>query len=172
MRSYTHVSPSSIWQSGSRSAFRRALWLFGFIGLSLWSSPLAAAEPLTITTTVNRVATNEKGEETLIPGDRAEPLEILLYRAVYENTTQGTLGAVAAVLPVPPGLGYLTGTAKPAATEASVDGKTYFPLTKLPEGVTPADFRALRWAPRDLARGEKFTVELRARVAGRTSVGS
>lgn len=127
---------------------------------------LAAAEPLEVTTIVNKVVPGENGKEQLLPADRVDPGSVLLYQATYHNVSERTLREVQALLPIPPGLTYAPDSAHPAAREASVDGKTFFPLTNPPEKAPLATWRALRWAPRDLKAGASFVIELRAVVVG------
>lgn len=135
-----------------------------FVGL-----PVAqAAEPLAITTTVNKVIVDPQGKELLLSAERAEPRDTLLYRAKYQNHSDHTLREVRAVLPIPPGLNFVTGSSQPAALEASVDGKTFFPVAAAPASAPATTWRALRWAPRDLAAGAEFVIELRATVAAGT----
>ncbi|MCC6414649.1 MAG: DUF11 domain-containing protein [Opitutaceae bacterium] len=144
-------------------AFR---WMIAGLMLALIAGTevQAADEPLVVETTVLKVTHDADGREVLVEAPKAGPDDVLVYRAIYRNTGAATLGELTAVMPVPPGLEYLEGSAAPAAIEATRDGKTYFRVDAEPLPAPVAQWRALRWAPRDVRPGESFTIELRARV--------
>lgn len=141
------------------------------LGLAVLAPALPAqtvsTSPLAISLATLTPVVAEDGKETLAPVGEAEPGQVLVYQATYQNTGDKALGNVAATVPVPASFEYIDGSAQPAATEASLDGKTFFPVGQPPEGSKTSAWRALRWSPRSLAAGKSFTVELRARVGAR-----
>lgn len=136
--------------------------------VALFSAPQLSAqgsvEPLAVVASVAKVTAADDGREKLTDADHARPGDVLVYRAVYTNQVPRSLRHIVAAMPIPPGLTYQAESATPAASEASVDGKAYFPIANPPEGVTPAQWRAVRWPARDLSAGASFAVELRAQV--------
>lgn len=107
----------------------------------------------------------EGGKPILVPATEAEPGQTLVYRVTYSNHGKGELKGVVASVPVPAGLSYIADSALPAAAEATIDGKIFFPVATPPKDTVPASWKELRWSPRPLAPGADFTVELRALVA-------
>ena len=125
----------------------------------------SAGSPLDVKLLTLVANAGEDGKETLKPATEAKPGEVLVYQATYRNTGATSLGNVAASVPVPAEFAYIEGSAKPAALEASIDGKTFFPVGQPPKDTTSAAWRVLRWSPRPLAAGASFTTEIRVRVA-------
>lgn len=133
--------------------------------------PAARAADLETTLTASLV----KGPitaESYSDAAAAAPGDVIRYVATFTNTTAKTIREVAASLPIPRNLELQLTSVTPAATEGSIDGKTFVPLARLLKpkaegglGVAPASIRVLRWAPRDLAAAGSFSVEARAKVA-------
>lgn len=113
---------------------------------------------------VSKVTQAADGQEKFVEAAQARPGDVLVYRAIYTNQVARNLHNVVAAMPIPVGLTYQVDSAHPAPAEASIDGKIYFPIATPPEGVTPAQWRAVRWPARVLSAGAGFTVELRAQV--------
>ena len=138
---------------------------------ALLATPRSYAAELETKLTANRVVGIGENEK-LVDAANAAPGELIRYVATFSNTTARGLSQVVATLPIPGGLELLPATVKPAATEGSVDGKTFVPLKRLlgPKaegglGTQASAVRALRWAPRDLAAQAEFSVEARAKVS-------
>jgi uncharacterized repeat protein (TIGR01451 family) len=116
------------------------------------------------------------GKETLVEADKAKPGDTIQYAATYRNVGQGTAVNVGATVPIPAGLEFVADSAKPAAEQASVDGKNFSPIPLMHEvknaagamesqPVPLSQYRALRWTIKELPAGSNATVSVRARVA-------
>jgi uncharacterized repeat protein (TIGR01451 family) len=115
-------------------------------------------------------------KESLVPAEKAKPGDIIEYQAAYANTGDAAANKLVATLPIPAGLALLSASAKPAAEQASMDGKNFsnVPLTrrvKNERGITEdqpvplSEYRALRWSIPQLQPGATVIVALRARMA-------
>jgi uncharacterized repeat protein (TIGR01451 family) len=124
---------------------------------------------------VFQVGKSAEGKEALLLTNKAAPGDTLEYQTLYQNQGQVAVKSLAATLPLPPGLAYVAGSARPANAQASVDGKNFAtmplkvmvkaPSGKLEEQLVPySDYRALRWNVGDLPANEKVTVSARALV--------
>jgi uncharacterized repeat protein (TIGR01451 family) len=124
---------------------------------------------------VFQVGKNAEGKEALLPTNKAAPGDTLEYQTLYQNSSQSAVKSLAATLPLPPGLAYVPGSARPANAQASTDGKIFAamplkvmvkaPSGKIEEQLVPySDYRALRWNVGDLPVSEKVTVSARALV--------
>ena len=94
--------------------------------------------------------------------------EIVEYRAIYTNTTAGTLRNLVPEIPIPAGLVAVADTDLPKAASASLDGKTFVSLPLVGadgKAVPHAAFKAFRWSAADLAAGQSVTVRIRATLA-------
>ena len=122
----------------------------------------------------NRVVT-EAGAEMLKPSDKANPGDVIEYRARYINKGLVGVAALAATIPVPPGTEYRNGTARPIGALATADGINFsaIPLKRslrTPDGKTrdelvpTAEYRALRWELGAFQAGADAVVSLRVRV--------
>ena len=134
-----------------------------------------ASKPVEVTLTVFRVGKSAEGKEALLSADKAGPGDILEYQTAHKNNSKSVVKSLVATLPLPDGISYLPGSAKPANAEASVDGKVFaaIPLKamvknaqgKLEERQVPySDYRALRWALGELPANDQTTVSARAVV--------
>lgn len=130
--------------------------------------PVASAQqesPLGVTLVALKPALDADGKETLINAAEATPGQLLIYRATYRNNDATDMKSIVATLPVPAGLAYQEASAKPAAVQASVDGKIFFDVAHPPKDAPAASWRVIRWAPHPvLSPGKEFTVEINARV--------
>ena len=124
---------------------------------------------------VFQIQKDASGKEVLSATDKAAPGETLQYQAAYRNNGMSAVTSLAPTLPLPVGLAYVPGSARPANPQASVDGKTFasMPLKtlaktadgKLQEQLVPySDYRALRWNVGSLPANEQVTVSARAQV--------
>ena len=134
-----------------------------------------ASNPVMATLAVFRVGKTADGKEALSPADKAAPGDTLEYQTLHQNDGKSAIKSLVATLPLPAGISYLPGSAKPANAEASVDGKVFaaIPLKttvqnaqgKLEERLVPySDYRALRWALGELPADSQATVSARALV--------
>ena len=126
----------------------------------------------------NRVVTLA-GAEVFKPADKANPGDVIEYRARYVNKGAIGVAALAATIPVPPGTEYWTGTARPNGALASADGINFsaMPLRRAvrtddgktrDELVPTMEYRALRWELGALPAGADAVVSLRVRVTPTT----
>lgn len=140
--------------------FARVFFILSALGMA----SVVFAEPLEISLT-QHVVVGEGSAIERLPADAVSPGDVVEYTASYVNTTDGTLGGVAATVPVPPGMIYLSGSATPAPAEFSEDGAVFLPLSELQRADGSfRPIRAIRWSPRDIPAGETMTVLLRAQV--------
>ena len=134
-----------------------------------------ASKPVEATLSVFQVGKSAEGKEALLPADKAAPGATLEYQTVHKNNGKSAIKSLVATLPLPDGISYLPGSARPANAEASLDGKVFaaIPLKamvknaqgKLEERLVPySDYRALRWALGELPANEQTTVSARAVV--------
>jgi uncharacterized repeat protein (TIGR01451 family) len=164
------------------------LYAFFFLAAGLILSQAAVAQgaasqalPASRTDVESRLAVfqiqkDASGAEVLNATDKASPGEILQYQATYRNNGKAGVTSLTATLPLPDGLAYVPGSARPANPQASVDGKTFasMPLKtlvkmadgKLQERLVPySDYRALRWTVGSLPANEQVAVSARAQVS-------
>jgi uncharacterized repeat protein (TIGR01451 family) len=160
-------------------SFLSGSMIFGAIAVSPAMAQLAGNQaPKTVEAklSVFQVGKNAEGKEVLLAADKAAPGDTLEYQTVYQNNSKSTVKALAATLPLPAGLAFVPGSAKPANPQASVDGTTFaamplkimvkVPSGKLEEKLVPySEYRALRWNLGDLPANEKVTVSARALVS-------
>lgn len=125
--------------------------------------------------TARKVVKAADGKEVFVSADQAKPGELIEYTAVYENVTSSDVKDFFATLPVPDGMEYVPGTAKPVKVLASLDGRKFdlVPLkrtVRLASGkdavreVPYREYRTLRWDLRKLAAGAKATVSARMKI--------
>lgn len=114
------------------------------------------------------------------PAVSASPGEVIQYTASYRNLSSKSLSQLAPTLPIPVGTEYVADSAAPAATEGSLDGKSFERLPirrpqKLADGseiyvVMPNRcIRALRWSAGDLPAAGTFIASARVRVISNPS---
>src|SRR5438046_8045473 len=108
----------------------------GFRSLLLVAMPLGllaqAPSDVRVDLTAKRVVVNGD-QESLVPADKAKPGEVIQYEAVYRNTGKAAAKNVAATVPIPQGMALVTDSAKPAADQASLDGKKFSAVPLLRE---------------------------------------
>jgi uncharacterized repeat protein (TIGR01451 family) len=122
------------------------------------------------------VIVQKDGKESLAATSRAQPGELLEYRAHYRNTGKAPARQVLASLPIPVGeTVFVIGSAYPSGAEASTDGRHFEPIplkrwVVQPDGrrelrpVPAAEYRSLRWRLGELAPGQAVTVGARVQV--------
>jgi uncharacterized repeat protein (TIGR01451 family) len=162
-----------------RQKTRRAIGVFLILG-SIYAGGANAqtANDVVVTLKAQKVEQTRDGKEVLRIADRAVPGEVIQYDALYRNQGKKGIHNLQPTLPIPTGLEYLPGSAKPAPSKASVDGKNFAPIplmrqvalpdgTKKEEPVPASEYRALRWELGDLDSGRNALVTARARLAVR-----
>lgn len=152
---------------------------FGAIGISPAAAQTVvspAPKAVEAKLAVFHVGKNAEGKEALLAAEKAAPGDTLEYQTIYQNNGKSAVRSLAATLPLPAGLAYVAGSAKPVNPQASVDGNTFAamplktmvksPSGKLEERLVPySEYRALRWNLDDLPANEKVTVSARALVS-------
>ena len=132
--------------------------------------------PISVSLASQKVQAQADGQEIRVSAEQAKPGDVLEYVATYRNTSTAGVRHLEPTLPIPAGLEFLPGTARPPPAKASVDGRVFEPLplrrvVKLPDGrveeqlVPLAEYRALRWAIGDLAAGQSTNIVARVRVS-------
>lgn len=124
--------------------------------------------PLNIALTVKKIV-RAHGEDRRIDASRAEPGDVLEYRAVYENVGNATLKELSAILPLPEHTTLVVDSPDPINPEASNRSAKdrYSPLSLHPsKGKAAAvnHYGALRWRVAKLAPKESFSVSARVVV--------
>lgn len=143
------------------------LLLAGLVGVTTLAVA-QTAQPLTITLKASQIV-NQDGKETLKPVQRGRSGDLIQYQATYRNNLQKPMTDVAINLPVPANMVY-TGTASPAPTLASLDGKKFeaIPLKRQVNGkwveVPVSEYRAVRWVVKNLPAQKQATVTMNAKV--------
>lgn len=119
---------------------------------------------------------SEQGGESLAAASTVKPGEVIEYQVKYANRGAKAVKKLQATLPIPANLEFVSGTAKPAGAEASVDGKNFaaMPLkqqVKAADGSTKtvlvptSEYRFLRWSVDGIEPGKSAQVSARARLA-------
>jgi uncharacterized repeat protein (TIGR01451 family) len=100
----------------------------------------ASQQAVTVNLIQNKVIKDEKGVEKRIEASSVKPNDVVEYRVTYKNVTDKPVKGLIANLPIPDGLEYQAGSAKPSrnAVVAAEDSKySREPLVKkLPNGTT------------------------------------
>jgi uncharacterized repeat protein (TIGR01451 family) len=135
----------------------------------------AQTDDVTSTLTVSRIVADASGKETRASADAAKPGDVLEYVAEYRNAGKAPARKLEATLPIPLGTELIAASAKPVEVRASLDGAKFeaVPLKRkvrradgstVEELVPYAEYRFLRWAPRDLAAGRSARYSARVRL--------
>jgi uncharacterized repeat protein (TIGR01451 family) len=114
------------------------------------------------------------GKETLQPGDKANPGDLIEYQIKYSNQGDSNVNNLMVTLPIPKGLQYI-GAMVPKANFASLDGVKFeaIPLKRtvrtadgkeVVQEVPLSEYRALRWDAGLLGAGKATQFSARARV--------
>jgi len=150
-----------------------------FYALSAATMLVIAALPLHAQTAAvestleaRKVVRGADGGESFASAEVAKPGDVIEYVATYRNTTRETIRDLVATLPIPAHTELIPGSARPAATLASLDTREFasLPLKRkavrdgreVDEAVSYREYRALRWAPVNL--GAQMSVTYTARV--------
>lgn len=123
----------------------------------------------------SKVTLSADGKEVLSVADKVAPSDLLEYKTLYKNNGKSTIKSVVATLPIPVGMTYVAGTAKPSGAQASLDGNIFaaMPLKRMvkkPDGkmetqlIPLLEYRALRWNLSELSSNAKVSVSARTKV--------
>lgn len=145
------------------------------VSLSAACAVASAAAIIEPVLEVHRIEVGPAGEVRAI-ATTAKPGDVLEYAAVYRNRGDAGAHQMRAVIPVPTGTAYVTGSAQPAASEGSLDGKTFQPLPLKRPGkdaqgrlvqvdVPASEYRALAWSVPVLQAGAERRFSARVTVS-------
>ena len=123
----------------------------------------------------SKVTLSADGKEVLSIADKVAPGDLLEYQTLYKNNGKSTIKSLMATLPIPAGMTYVAGTAKPSGALASLDGKSFaaMPLKRMvkkPDGkmeeqlVPLLEYRALRWSLGELSASAKVAISARIKI--------
>lgn len=101
--------------------------------------PVFADAQVAANLTAKKVVSQPGGAQSLQAADKASPGDVIEYQAVFTNQSAGSVKSLTPTIPIPSGMEYVPGSAKPAQVTASLDGKKFeaVPLkriVKLPNG--------------------------------------
>ncbi len=145
-----------------------------FLPLLFAATLFAQAPDVKVDLTGKRVVTTD-GKETFVKADKAGPGDVIQYEAVYRNAGQAAAKNVVATVPIPQGMTLVAESAKPAAEQATTDGKNFSPIPLMREvkndagvmekqPVPLSEYRALRWTLPELAPEKTATFVVRAQL--------
>lgn len=144
--------------------------------LTAWAKPSIALEISTSREVVEKV--DGKEVRKIVPADRAEPGQALIYTIKYRNDGDETATNVVIDDPIPEGMSYLPGSAteKGELSFSIDDGKTYkkpslltYEITN-PDGskekrtASPELYTNIRWQIPEIAAGAKGEVGFRVKI--------
>lgn len=156
-----------------RGRARSAVLLAVVLGATLGLTAPAALAEVTLSTSVERIASSTAAGTGLEPGQAPSevlPGDVLRYTIVFQNTSTQDVAAGSVVItnPLPDQTRYVEGSAAGARTEVtfSVDGENFAAPEALVVGegavaraADAADYRAIRWTYQPLlAAGESSEV--------------
>ena len=123
---------------------------------------------------VRKVVRGAGASEAFASGDVVKPGDVIEYVATFRNTTDKPVRNLEPTLPLPEQTELVPGSARPASVRASLDSREFavLPLKRKTvangretiETVPYREYRALRWAPVELAAGKSTRVSARVRV--------
>jgi hypothetical protein len=154
---------------------RRHRWITAAAAVFLAVAGSAVAGDVAVKLEGFSVNVGKDGKESFSPADKMEPGGVVEYRALYVNSGKAAVKDMQAILPVPDGMEYLPGTARPARAQASLDGKKYenIPLKrqvrradgKTEEVLVPySEYRSLSWKFKKLSPAKQEKVLARMRI--------
>jgi uncharacterized repeat protein (TIGR01451 family) len=138
--------------------------------------PVFAKAEVVASLTARKVIAAPDGKPAFQSAEKASPGDVIEYQAVYTNQNKGAIKNLVPTMPIPTGMEYVPGSAKPAQVLASLDGKKFEPvplkrMVTLPNGkqesrdVPYSEYRALRWNGTDLAGNGSFSVSARTKMS-------
>lgn len=138
--------------------------------------PVMATAEVVANLTARKVVSAPGGSPAYQPADKASPGDVIEYQVVYTNQGKSPVKNLVPTMPIPAGMEYIPGSAKPAQLMASLDGKTFeaVPLKRtvtLPNGkqelreVPYEEYRFVRWTAGDMAAGSSTMVSARTKMS-------
>lgn len=139
-------------------------------------APLMATAEVVANLTARKVVTTAGGSQSYQPADKASPGDVIEYQALYTNQGKTPVKNLIPTMPIPAGMEYIPGSAKPAQVMASLDGKKFevvplkrtvtLPNSKQEVREVPYDeYRFVRWSAGDMTAGGSTMVSARTRVS-------
>jgi uncharacterized repeat protein (TIGR01451 family) len=161
---------------------KRYSWLFSIVLLmaATMMAPVMADAQVAANLTAKKVVTGPGGQQSYQPAEKASPGDVIEYQATYTNQSKGPIKNLVPTMPIPSGMEYIPGSAKPAQVLASLDGKKFEPvplkrMVTLPNGkqelrdVPYNEYRALRWNGSDITTSGNITVSARTKMTDVTA---
>ncbi len=138
--------------------------------------PVFASAEVVASLTAKKVVAAPDGKPAFQSAEKASPGDVIEYQAVYTNQNRGPIKNLVPTMPIPAGMEYVPGSAKPAQVLASLDGKKFEPVplkrtVALPNGkqeireVPYSEYRVLRWNGSDLAPNGSLSVSARTKMS-------
>lgn len=138
--------------------------------------PVMATAEVVANLTARKVVSVPGGSPSYQPAEKASPGDVIEYQAVYTNQGKSPVKDLVPTMPIPTGMEYIPGSAKPAQVMASLDGKKFeaVPLKRmvtLPNGkqeqreVPYAEYRFVRWTAADMVVGSSTMVSARTKMS-------
>jgi uncharacterized repeat protein (TIGR01451 family) len=165
-------------QSRRRDAMKRYPELLSIILLicAALAIPVMASAEVIANLTARKVVSAPGGGPAYQPADQASPGDVIEYQAVYTNQGKSLVKNLVPTMPIPSGMEYIPGSAKPAQVMASLDGKKFeaVPLKRmvtLPNGkqelreVPYEEYRFVRWTGGDMTAGSSTMVSARTKMS-------
>lgn len=158
--------------------YKRAVFCFLLILMACLIAPTAYSadsKDVVVELLAKKVIMGTDGKERYSSAEKATPGEIIEYTALYKNRGSNEVKNLQGTLPVPQGMEYLPGTARPEKVNASLDGKKFAPVplkrkVRLPNGkeeqrdVPYNEYRYIGWDLANLPAGQTMTVSARMRL--------
>ena len=144
------------------------------VGLLLGSAA-DSEDAVTATLQAFRVEKGSGGAELLIPAIEARAGDIVEYQAEYRNNGTAAVRNLEVAVPLPAGMDYVPGSARPANVFASEDGLAFGPLPLMRsvkdakgierlQRVPVADYRFLLWRVPRIDAESSVLLTLRTKV--------
>jgi uncharacterized repeat protein (TIGR01451 family) len=124
-----------------------------------------------------KVSRTSEGAVTFVDAAAVRPGDVVEYRAVYRNRSEGAVDGLVATMPIPLGMSYVAQSARSAgpAVEAAADDGVFAPEPLMRNVVQPdgtsrmvpvplGEYRTLRWKLGSVPAGAVRQVQARAQV--------
>lgn len=140
------------------------------------AGPAIATAEVAANLTARKVVASPDGKPSFQSAEKASPGDVIEYQAIYTNLGKAPVKNLVPTMPIPAGMEYIPGSAKPGQIMASLDGKKFeaVPLKRtvtLPNGkqevrdVPYEEYRFVRWNAGDMAAGGSTMVSARAKLS-------
>jgi uncharacterized repeat protein (TIGR01451 family) len=146
------------------------------VGLALGTTARADPEhEVTATLQAFRVEKGPGGMERLVPALEAQAGHTVEYQAEYRNHGKTVVRNLEVAVPLPPGMDYVPGSARPSNVLASEDGLAFGPVPLMRsvkranggerlERVPVAEYRFLLWRVPRIGAESSILLSLRTKV--------